>query len=600
MVITEPNTAKTMPADLVRGVLLLLSAAIAAAGVVLFYRSVAPDGFSQLDQFRTVLVLISVFWLAWGTSCGLLGLFHKPRERKPNTGNTVQHGKTVVLVPVYNEDPVATFSRIAAMNASLAELGAEAHFHFAVLSDTKSPEIAAQEAFWFQRLIWEQAGAGRMFYRLRSDNIGKKAGNIEDFVRRSGAAYEYAVILDADSLIEGSALVEMVRRMDADPQLGLLQTLPQVVHAQSLFGRVMQFAASYYSPVFAGGLQLIQGQEGPFWGHNAIVRVRAFAACCGLPVLSGKAPSGGHILSHDYVEAALLSRAGWTVRLDTDIAGSYEEGPENLIEFAKRDRRWCQGNLQHRRILLAPGLRWWNRFNFLQGIMAYMTSPIWFAFLAASLLTAAWPSARFVSSYAAADANLSGWVLVFAIFTLLILPKLLIVLHGVVTGTNKRFGGTGQVLLSVLLEIVFSSLAAPIMLMFQCRSVLQVLFGTDGGWPSTCRNQSQLSLRQAWTASSWIVLVGLSALLLMAMAAPASLWWIVPAVVPMLLAPVLIAISSHSGVTAERGFFATSAELQPSPVMLERERVLRRWTIGVGTEFTPLTMALELQPRFQG
>jgi membrane glycosyltransferase len=164
------------------------------------------------------------------------------------------------------------------------------------------------------------------------------------------------VILDADSLMEGATILEMIRRIEAEPRLGLLQTLPRVVRARSRFGRAMQFAAGFHSPVFARGLAAMQGRTGPFWGHNAIVRLRAWAESCGLPELPGRAPFGGHILSHDYVEAALLARAGWTVRLDPDLGGSYEEGPENIIDHAKRDRRWCQGNLQHLRIVFAQGL----------------------------------------------------------------------------------------------------------------------------------------------------------------------------------------------------------------------------------------------------
>ncbi len=264
---------------------------------------------------------------------------------------------TAILVPVYNEDPVATFARIAAMDASLRATGPGDRFHFAILSDTRSDEVAARERIWFLRLLADTHGEGRIFYRRRTQNKGRKAGNIEDFIKRAGAAYEFAIILDADSLMEGATMVEMVRRMEAAPDLGLLQTLPTIIRAKSRFGRTMQFAGAFYSPIFARGLAMMQGRTGPFWGHNAIVRVKAFAQSCGLPELSGRPPFGGHILSHDYVEAALLARAGWTVRVDDDLAGSYEEAPENIIDHAKRDRRWCQGNLQHARLIFAPGLK---------------------------------------------------------------------------------------------------------------------------------------------------------------------------------------------------------------------------------------------------
>ena len=123
------------------------------------------------------------------------------------------------------------------------------------------------------------------------------------------------MILDADSLMEGETIIEMIRRIEAAPKLALLQTLPRVVGATTRFGRAMQFAAGFHSPIFARGLAATQGRTGPFWGHNAIVRIRAWAESCGLPELPGRAPFGGHIMSHDYVEAALLARAGWLVRL---------------------------------------------------------------------------------------------------------------------------------------------------------------------------------------------------------------------------------------------------------------------------------------------
>jgi membrane glycosyltransferase len=355
---------------LIRTVALLISAVLAAGGGWLFIDFTAPGGYDWLDILRSGLIVVSTFWLAWGSMAGLLGLFVLRRQGITGDPAVPPQGMTAILVPIYNEDPVATFSRIAAMNLSLGELGLQDRFHIAILSDTTSPEIAELELVWFEHLLREPGGEGRIFYRRRTKNTGRKAGNIEDFVVRSGGAYDYALILDADSLMEGATMAEMARRMDADPKLGLLQTLPKIIHARSFFGRAMQFSSSYLSPSFSRGVMLMQGDEGPFWGHNAIVRISAFAASCGLPELSGQPPSGGHILSHDYVEAALLTRSGWKVHLDPNIGGSYEEGPENLIEYAKRDRRWCQGNLQHRRLLLAPGLRIWNRFNFLQGIMA--------------------------------------------------------------------------------------------------------------------------------------------------------------------------------------------------------------------------------------
>ena len=376
-------------------------------------------------------------------------------------------------------------------------------------------------------------------------------------------------------------MVEMVRRMEAAPDLGLLQTLPTVIRAKSRFGRIMQFSAAFYSPVFARGLAMMQGRTGPFWGHNAIVRVRAFAESCGLPELSGKPPFGGHILSHDYVEAALLARAGWTVRVDDDLSGSYEEAPENIIDHAKRDRRWCQGNLQHSRLIFAPGLKLWSRFVFLQGILAYIAPGFWLAFLAASIAAPIfappinyfpieyWPFPVLPVSQVSKALGLA-----IGIGGLLFLPKLLILLDATLRRRARAFGGGLRALQSTLAELLFSSLTAPIFLMYQTRSVLQVLRGADGGWPVQTRGDGTLSFRDAWAASHWIVTTGGLVLVMAQWLSPQLVLWLLPVALPMVLAPAIIAWSSRPSRTR---LFTIGTERSPAPVMDLHDAVLSRW-----------------------
>src|SRR5690606_3983507 len=432
----------------------LVTAAAASLLAVGYFQS---DGLQWLDLVRVVLLAISTAWLAWGAVLALNGLATLRGRRAYRLDEPVT-ATTAVLVPIYNEDPAKTFSHVAAMARSLERASAASRFDFAILTDTNDERIAAKEEFWLVRLKEEVGDACRIFYRRRTANIGKKAGNIADFIKTSGAPYDYLIILDADSLMEGETMMEMVRRMEADPKLGLLQSLPKVIRARSFFGRAIQFSASYYSPVYARGLAMLQGREGPFWGHNAIVRTRAFAGSCGLPQLSGKPPFGGHILSHDYVEAALLARNGWEVRIDPDLDGSFEEGPDNVIDYAKRDRRWCQGNLQHARILSAPGLKGWNRFVFVQGIMAYVAAPLWALFLAASIVA---PAMKVIPDYFPVPGlpvfprveQANALALLTGVLGLLIGPKLLILIDGMLTGRNRHFGGTLRCLVSVAAEI---------------------------------------------------------------------------------------------------------------------------------------------------
>jgi len=484
---------------------LTLTASLAAGigGFLLFLQFGAADGLDAMDIVRSALIFASTFWLAWGATTALAGLTTRPPKVPRDMGPLT--GKTAILVPVYNEDPVATFARIAAMDASLKATGLAGHFHFAILSDTRDEAIATRERHWFLRLLADTDGQGRIFYRRRSSNRGRKAGNIEDFIKRSGAAYEFSIILDADSLIEGETLVEMVRRMQAAPDLGLLQTLPGILHARSRFGRAMQFAATFYSPIFARGLAMMQGRTGPFWGHNAIVRTRAFAESCGLPELQGKPPFGGHVLSHDYVEAALLARAGWQVRVDDDIAGSYEEGPENIVDHAKRDRRWCQGNLQHSRVIGAKGLHWATRQHLATGIMSYVSSPLWLIQLLVGLalaLQAAFIRPEYFTNqftlFPAWPVFDSERALNLFIFTMAILlaPKVFGWFATLVDGPARRgCGGAIMLTVSAVLEILLSALIAPVMMLIQSSSVFSIISGRDTGWKTQRRDDGSIPFR---------------------------------------------------------------------------------------------------------
>jgi membrane glycosyltransferase len=349
--------------------------------------------------------------------------------------------------------------------------------------------------------------------------------------------------------------------------------VPVVIHAYSLFGRLMQFSSAYLSPFFARGVALMQGEEGPYWGHNAMVRVRAFAASCGLPVLPGKPPAGGHILSHDYVEAALLARAGWKVELDPYLEGSFEEGPENLIEYAKRDRRWCQGNLQHRRLLGAPALKLWSRFTFIQGIMAYVTSPLWLTLLVAGIFAAAYPDHYWWAS------EEGIWVLALAVAIALLLPKLLILVRGGFGHHNRGFGGTLRVALSVFAEIAISTVLAPIMLCFQSKAVIEILLGLDGGWPATNRSQSRVDLRLGFAAGWWITVGGALVLAIGIAVTPDLVPWLLPVALPAIGAPMLIALTSHGPRAGRKPLlFLTPTDLAPPAIIVEQQRILLAWT----------------------
>ena len=556
----------------------------------LFILLARADGWTSLDSARLVLSTLCVFWLTWGTMSGLIGLLPMrlsvPERQGPR--HPERASRTALLMPIYHEDPPSTFARVAAMSAQLTAVGAHESIDIFILSDSQSLDAASREALWFERLLTDCEAREQIFYRRRSKNSGRKAGNVEDFIRQSGAAYDYALVLDADSLMEAEAILDMIARMDEAPDLGLLLSLPLIVHARSIFGRVLQFSADLYTPVFARGTALMQGREGPYWGHNAIFRVRAFAQSCGLPALSGKPPFGGQILSHDYVEAALLARAGYEVRLDPAIGGSFEEGPDNLLDFAKRDQRWCQGNLQHSRVLLAPALKPWNRITLLQGIFNYLMPPVWLVLLIVSIASA--DMARIGRNSVPPD--WAGWGLICFVAGILVLPKLLIAALQVRAGKTQTAGQAALLFVSVFAELIVSTLTAPIVLMFQVRAVLRVLFGFDGGWPPSNRTDSVVTLKQAW-ASAWRITCcgGLGFAAVMA-ASPALVGWSLPVAQPMILAPVLISLTSLPPRRVE-ALWRVPSENATSPVQREWETIHARWTSTpgvVGQQFTPETV----------
>ena len=541
-------------------------------------------GLDAIDAVRLTLIFITTAWIGWGAALAVTGLVaglaDRWRARAIPEAQDVAQTRCVVLVPICNEDPVSTFARVAAMRAELAEAEGAPAIDFAILSDTRDLAVAEQERLWLDRLIRESRGRGRIIYRRRRENRGRKAGNIEEFLTRAGSAWEFALILDADSLMEAQTILTMLRRIKADPGLGLLQTLPRVIRAGSVFGRAMQFSANLYSPAFARGVQALQGNAGSFWGHNAMVRIKAFAETCGLPELPGRPPFGGAIMSHDTVEAAMLVRGGWRVRVDADLDGSFEEAPDNLIDHARRDRRWCQGNLQHSGVIGATGLSPWSRFSLFQGILAYVSPLFWLAFIAATLIGAAlapppgpWfsPSGRPVFPI---DETGKALALAGGVFGLLFLPKLLIALEASFSGRAARFGGGLRLWGSTLAEILVSSVIAPLQMMFQTRSVLQVLFGLDGGWPSQSREGGRVSWKESRAATGFIVLGGLAILAAAWVWAPEMRLWLIPLAAPMIAAPLLVRSLSHD---SEGGLFLTPSEAAPASVLERHARILSGW-----------------------
>lgn len=512
----------------------------------------------------------------------LLGRRGMPLGIDPGSPLPPLRTRTALLMPTYNEDPARVCAGLQAMHESLDATGRLDHFDFFILSDTTDPDIwVAEEAAWLD-LRERTGGRGRIFYRHRAKNVERKAGNIADWVRRFGGAYPQMLILDADSVMQGDTIVRLAAAMEAHPDVGLIQTLPFIVNGQTLFARLQQFAARVYGPLIAQGIAWWYGAEGNYWGHNAIIRTAAFAGQAGLPVLKGRKPFGGHIMSHDFVEAALMRRAGWAIHFVPGLEGSFEESPPSLAELAARDRRWCQGNLQHAAVLPARRLHWVSRLHLLTGIGAYVTSPLWLLFL--SIGVAISVQAYYVPpEYFAAEPSLfplwpaqdpvrAMWVF-WGSMAVLLMPKALAFVVLLFDPRVRRgCGGRFAAVASLLVEVVLSGLLAPLLMMTQSRAVFDILLGRDSGWQPQRRDDGRFPAMQTVRRYLPHTLVGLGLAAGSWSVSVTLFFWMSPILAGLVLAIPLVLLT---GVRSSGPLLRTPEEREP-PAVLARYNALRR------------------------
>jgi len=509
----------------------------------------------------------------------------------PPAGGPRRFASTAVVMPVFNEDVSRVFEGLRVVFKSVQQAEGAEFFDFFILSDSNQPNQWIREEIAWAELCKQVGGFGKIFYRKRRQGINKKAGNVADFLRRWGKNYRYMVVLDADSVMTGEALSRLVSIMEANPSAGIIQTAPRIIRGESLYARLQAFANRLYSPLYLAGLNYWQQHEGNYWGHNAILRVQPFMEHCALPGLPGNEPFGGRILSHDFVEAALMRKAGWAVWLAHDIEGSYEEGPPSLIESAKRDRRWCQGNLQHAWLLTARGFRPANRFHLLMGIMAYVSSPMWLLFLvlstiemvnlsSASPAEAGYFSSDTTSVFGYAVAVPEALTLFSLTMLLLFLPKFASTV--VVLGRKEEaalFGGRWRLAASALLEALGSMLLAPINMIFNTKFVIFTLLGQGVGWVAQKRSADEdgTDWREAiithGTQTVFGIVWGVSSLILI----PAYFAWLSPVLAGLVFSiPLSIFLSKTAfGRRARKlGIFLTPEETHAPEELSQLERNL--------------------------
>ena len=464
----------------------------------------AMDGLSVFEGVVIGLIAFTFFWISLSVSTAILGvstLFFSQPNRIPS--GTLTSLDVALLVPVYNEAPADVFGNAAAM---LTALKAEPHNHrykLFILSDTRDDAIAAQELRAFQSLRTTIPACAEIFYRRRADNIDRKVGNLADWVERWGGAYDAMLVLDADSLMSGSAIVSLTDALASDPSAGLIQSFPTLIGAETIFGRVQQFSNRIYGTALAEGLAKWTDREGNYWGHNAIIRASAFASCAGLPRMKSRRGPGRLILSHDFVEAGLLRRAGWSVRFLPRTEGSYEEVPQTLIDYVLRDRRWCQGNLQHLGLLRSRGFHTISRFHLVSGAMGYLMSPAWFALLLVWALVGNGHETNAITYFSGLDPQVSwpemttgnSLAILGFMYAMLLAPKIMGAFAAQRAGIKMAdVGGVVQFLISLLAEIALSIAYAPVLMVQQSIAVLRTTIGLRENWVPQRRQGGRYSL----------------------------------------------------------------------------------------------------------
>ncbi len=538
-----------------RWVFLALSLASTVLASALFAGVQPTYGSAWLQYGQLALFALLSTWVVTGFLTGLMGFWvtlrgdrHALSARSVAAHTLAADARSAIVMPICNEDVATVFAGLRATCESVAATGYAQNFDVFVLSDSSAPQIAAAE-----RAAWEGLRAAlaqhaaqpqvEVYYRLRARRTQRKAGNVADFCRRWGRDYRYMVVLDADSVMSGDCIVAMAKLMEAHPRAGIIQTATQAIGHETLHARAQQFGARVMGRLLTLGMQFWQLGDSHYWGHNAIIRVAPFMAHCALAPIRGSGGLAGGILSHDFVEAALMRRAGYHVWLVADLVGSYEQQPPDLLAELQRDRRWCQGNLQNARLVAEPGIHPMHRSMFLTGAMAYLSAPLWLAFL--TLGTALWLSgAKLVNDWHLLPLELVGlwgWTL-----CMLFLPRILGLAAVFMRREQAQYGGTASLLQSAALEGVLAILQAPIRMLAHSLFVLIALAGLKLEWKSPPRQANAVSwsdaLRQLAPMSGVVALLALG----IALTDSSALLWLVPVGLPLALAVPLTVFTSQA------------------------------------------------------
>jgi membrane glycosyltransferase len=521
-----------------------------------------------------ILLMLNSIWLTFQSSVALVGFISILTRSKPplsianQPSKDNEPAKTAILMPVFNEEPDSVFRGAVAMLNSITEQKCAFQFHLFILSDSDDSSLIAREENNFVNARKCLVNDLHLYYRRRSSRTEGKAGNIAEWCSRWGDGYDFMIVLDADSLMSGKTVVELTRTIQAHPRVGILQAPSIQFGSKTMFGRCAQFGNHLYddwAPMLTWGTSLLFGGDGTYFGHNAIFRLEAFIGSARLPVLTGRPPLGGYVLSHDFVEAALINNQGWQVYVCPEVQESYEQFPPTLLDWGKRERRWCQGNLQHCRLLFAPSLGW-GRIHLLIGIMHVATSIAWC--LLALLVLAA-------THFQREGAGLESlWMEIeFALVLLAIAPRLLsLVCLTVSPSLRASLGGGPAAFASAIIDTLITILVAPARILIRTNACIDVILRRDSGWTASRRKIDPLSWRQVFLYHRGHALTGAVFIALVAGYGPTLLATVLPLMGSLI---VIVPLSKVLGSTKladcslSIGLFVIPEEKAPSPLIVQ-------------------------------
>ena len=548
-----------------RGLFGGLVAAIALILLWLAWRALAPGGVNGAEALILACLLLVTPWAALSAANSLVGLAILLASRDPPGAvlpalRQARPGPprqlTALAVCIRNEEMGAVLPPLGTLLDGLAARGAADRFVLWLLSDTQDPAIAAAEEAAIRAFTSGRPDVPAIRYRRRAANEGFKAGNVMDFLDHHAGEAAFFVTLDADSVMTPDAVLRLVAIMEAQPDLAIVQQLIVGRPATAAFPRLFQFGMRAGMRSWATGQAWWQGDAGPYWGHNAILRCEPFRRHARLEAL----PDGSRILSHDMVESVRLQAAGWRVRCLPAEDGSLEANPPAMPEFLRRDERWGAGNMQYFHLLRLPNFTPMGRLQLLQAILLFLGAPLYALILLLAALNGITGGGAGTPMGALALAVFAHWLCYFS-------PKLSGYAQALIQArVAARYGGRAAFAKGAAAEIVFMQLFEPLSTLNKAMFLATLPFGRRTGWAP----QNRADRGIAWADAARLLwphmLAGVVLTLGFALVSPTALLLALPFTLGMVLAIPLCVWSADPGLSAwlrARRIAATPEELAP-------------------------------------